>query len=296
MHPFLFSSQKQEISKENHLEPYAFFHCVIPINTPNVLLHWHVEAELTYVHTGSAIYQIGEETFYSHESDLIFVPPNTLHSIYPVPGTTHISDTLVFHLDLLGYSIMDQCTITYLRPLFNGSLNLLSHMNKEHPAYKELLPCVKDILTCVTTKDFYFELLLKEKLHHLFYLLFKYNCITETKVTKSTSLHMDKIKKALQYIQDNYKEPITIIQLANLCHFSKTHFMSFFKQRVGISCAEYIIQLRLRIAADLLRTTDLLVSEIALESGFQNLSNFNRQFKSYYGISPKEYRNNLLTK
>lgn len=290
MHPFLFSSQKQEISHGSQLEPYAYYHCVIPNISPNVLLHWHVEAEVTYVQAGSALYQIGEEIFHSHEGDLIFVPPNTLHSIYPVPGVTHISDTLVFHLDLLGYSIMDQCTIKYLRPLFNGSLNLLSHMTKENPAYTEMSVCIKDIFHCVTANDAYFEILLKEKLHHLFYLLFKYNCIIETKVSKSTSLHMDKVKKALQFIQDNYKEPISILQLADLCHFSKTHFMSFFKQTVGISCVEYIIQLRLRIATDLLKTTDLSIADIALESGFQNLSNFNRQFKSYYSITPTEYR------
>lgn len=274
--------------------PYAHYHCIIPTVLPNVLLHWHVEAEITFVRDGSATYQIGEETFHSQKGDLIFIAPNTIHSIYPIPGCIHISDTMVFHLDLVGYSIMDQCSLNYLHPLFNGSLRLLSHMNQNHPSYPEMSACINEIFICIKNKDAYFELVLKEKLHHLFYLIFKYQCFIETNISKRTSIYMDRVKTVLQYIQNNYKESISILQLASLCHFSKTHFMSFFKQTVGISCVEYIIQVRLRVATDLLRTTDLSISDIALDSGFQNLSNFNRKFKSYYHITPTEYRSQLL--
>lgn len=293
MEPYLLLSQKQTVIHGDQLTPYAHYHCIMPTILPDVLLHWHVEAEVTIVRDGSATYQIGEETFRSQKGDLIFIAPNTLHSVYPIDGFTQISDTLVFHLDLLGYSIMDQCTLTYLRPLFNGSLRLLSHMNENHPSYPEMSACINEIFICIKNKDTYFELLLKEKLHHLFYLLFKYQCFAKTNISSTTSIHMNKIKKALQYIQDNYKESISILKLSNLCHFSEAHFMSFFKQTVGISCVEYIIQLRLRVATDLLKTTDLSISDIAFESGFHNLSNFNRKFKSYYHITPREYRRQL---
>ncbi|SFC88256.1 AraC family transcriptional regulator [Clostridium uliginosum] len=253
MEKYLLSSQKDAINHGDQLAPYSYYHCIIPTVLPDVLLHWHVEVEVTFVRDGSATYQIGEETFHSQKGDLIFISPNTLHSVYPIAGLTQISDTLVFHLDLLGYSVMDQCTLTYLRPLFNGSLRLLSHINQNHPSYLEMSACINEIFICIKNKDTYLELILKEKLYHLLYLLFKYQCFMKTNISGTTSIYMGKIKTVLQYIQDNYKESISILELAGLCHFSKTHFMSLFKQTVGISCVEYIIQVRLRVANELLR-------------------------------------------
>ena len=66
--------------------------------------------------------------------------------------------------------------------------------------------------------------------------------------------------------------------------------MNFFKKHLGVSCMEYVIQFRLRKAAELLQHSTLPVLEIATQSGFNNLSNFNRQFKKYYQITPSQYR------
>lgn len=85
-----------------------------------------------------------------------------------------------------------------------------------------------------------------------------------------------------------------IEQLAELCHFSPTHFMNFFKKQLGISCMEYIIQYRLKKAAHFLQHSDLAIIDIASQSGFNNLSNFNRQFKKYYQITPSQYRKACL--
>lgn len=57
-----------------------------------------------------------------------------------------------------------------------------------------------------------------------------------------------------------------------------------------MSCIEYVIQFRLRKAAELLQHSTLPVLEIAAQSGFNNLSNFNRQFKKYYQLTPSQYR------
>ena len=64
----------------------------------------------------------------------------------------------------------------------------------------------------------------------------------------------------------------------------------FFKQHLGMTFQEYLKKIRLGQAARLLTTTDRTVTDIAFESGFNNLSNFNRHFRAAYGISPKEYR------
>lgn len=287
------SHQKEAQQHGNKLSPYALYHCVFSGSAPQVLLHWHEEAEFAIIRKGSAVYQIGQQTYQVNQGDLLFIAPNTLHSIHPQNGIPMISDTLVFHLDLIGYSIMDQCTISYLRPFYNGTLNLAPCMERQHPLYDALYKCVDIALECVRERPQYHELLLKEKLNRIFFLLFQHNCITENKMPKAEALHLEKVKQALSYIQENYKETVTINQLARLCNFSEIHFMNFFKKAVGLPCMEYIIQLRLKVAADLLTTTDLSISEIAFNCGFNNLSNFNRKFKSFYQQTPSEYRKGI---
>ena len=84
-------------------------------------------------------------------------------------------------------------------------------------------------------------------------------------------------------------EKITIEQLANTAHMSKSYFMGTFKKQVGMGAINYINQLRIKSACELLRSKNQNVSEIAFSCGFTNLSNFNRQFRRQIGITPKEY-------
>jgi len=293
MDTYLPPSQQEMTRHGDKLSPYALYHCVFAVNVSQVLPHWHEEAEFTIIREGHATYQIGPETFHVSKGDLLFIPPNTLHSIYLESKKIMISDTLVFHLDMIGYSSMDQCSISFLRPFYNGTLKLMPYMNHACPYYNEIYDSIDSALYCVNERPPYYEFLLREKINHIFFLMFKHNCLTEIKISKSAAVHMEKVKQALLFIQENYKEPITVRQLAKLCNFSEIHFMNFFKKVVGIPCMEYIIQLRLKIAADLIITTNLSISEIALECGFGNLSNFNRKFKANFQVTPREYRKSI---
>ena len=96
--------------------------------------------------------------------------------------------------------------------------------------------------------------------------------------------------EALVFINLNYREAISIEQLAQMAHLSRSYFMYCFKKMVGISAMEYIIQLRIKLACEMLRNSTAPSLEIAFACGFQNLSNFNRQFKKYVGYTPKQYR------
>ena len=68
--------------------------------------------------------------------------------------------------------------------------------------------------------------------------------------------------------------------------------MNFFKKNLGVSCIDYLISYRLRKATELLQHSSLSILEIASEVGFSNLSNFNRQFKKAYHMTPRQYREN----
>lgn len=92
------------------------------------------------------------------------------------------------------------------------------------------------------------------------------------------------------YIRQHLNEAITVQQLANLACMSKPHFFRSFKQELGISPLDFVLQERVGHAKKLLQDPLLSVSEAAYQSGFNNLTHFSLQFKKQEGLTPSEYR------
>jgi AraC-like DNA-binding protein len=84
--------------------------------------------------------------------------------------------------------------------------------------------------------------------------------------------------------------PLTPEEIAQECYYSKSHFMKFFKETMGMSFTQYLNDYRLNIAGQTLRSTTDNISNIAQNTGFDNLSYFTRMFKKKYGLTPGEYR------
>ena len=101
------------------------------------------------------------------------------------------------------------------------------------------------------------------------------------------------ILPALSYMAQHYMEDITVEQLAKECFLSVPYFRRVFKRCTQISPMSYLAEVRLKMAAVLLRSTNDPISEIALNVGFITLSAFNRKFHDYYGMSPREWRKSL---
>lgn len=99
-----------------------------------------------------------------------------------------------------------------------------------------------------------------------------------------------RILKVKNYISENYMDDLRLPVLADLVGMSSCAFSRFFKFQTGRNISEYIIDLRLGFAARMLVDTAKSVSEISIECGFNNLSNFNRIFKKKKGCSPSEFR------
>lgn len=99
-----------------------------------------------------------------------------------------------------------------------------------------------------------------------------------------------RIRKVKQYIDEHISEPIRQTDLADLIGMSRSAFSSFFKLRTGRTLSDYLIEIRLGNAARMLVDTNKSISEICYDCGFNNLSNFNRIFKSRKGSTPREFR------
>jgi AraC-like DNA-binding protein len=100
-----------------------------------------------------------------------------------------------------------------------------------------------------------------------------------------------RIDDVINYILTNYHDDISLDKIAGVANYSKASFCRFFKQRTRKTFSEFLNEVRISKACKALRNSELNISQICYESGFNNISNFNRQFKEYTGVTPSSYTN-----
>jgi len=267
--------------------PYSYYASAIPDYFANVPLHWHEEFEINYVLQGQGEFLCGEERFIAKDGDIVIATPGLLHAMFHCEKTAVRYETVVFSADMLGIETQDRCNATYIYPLVNGTFGITPHITPDTPHYSELRTCVSTIIDCAKANNPMADLLMKSALMRFFYMLWNGGSVTARDKESRLS---EMLRPALQYISDHLTEALTIEQLAKSAHMSESYFMEQFKHLAGMSAIAYVNQLRIRRICELLRTTTLTISQIAFDSGFRNLSNFNRQFRRMMGCTPQEYR------
>lgn len=98
------------------------------------------------------------------------------------------------------------------------------------------------------------------------------------------------IEKALDYLQRNFLDNPSLGEVADVVNMSESAFSRFFKNKTGNTFSEHIVSLRIWMATKLLIETDMPITEICFEAGFNNISNFNRTFLKKTGLKPSNYR------
>ena len=120
-----------------------------------------------------------------------------------------------------------------------------------------------------------------------------YNLVQIKGIQQIINLEQDNpIHKALKYIQENVKQPINISQLAYSVNMSETNFCNSFKKVMGVTPKEYITNLKLAHAKDMLKNQN--VTEVAFDLGYENISHFIELFKNRYGTTPKQYKSSKM--
>lgn len=116
-----------------------------------------------------------------------------------------------------------------------------------------------------------------------------YNLIQIKGAQQILNLEYDNpVHKAVKYMHDNYTSPISIKQIASDLNMSEANFCQYFKKTTGIAPKEYLTNLKLSKAKDMIKHTS--VTEAAFDLGYENISHFIALFKNKYGITPKQYK------
>ena len=136
----------------------------------------------------------------------------------------------------------------------------------------------------------------KESSFHLLghlYLFFDYfiQSTKSTRLTQSSKMSDYYIQEAIHYMEQNFQNDISIEEIAAVCGINRSYLGKIFRNSIGRSPQEFLMNYRMVKATELLKLTTLSIADIGTAVGYGNPLHFSRAFKNIYGVSPREWRN-----
>ena len=278
----------QETKSHGHDNfPFNIYLCSIPLDFAVVPTHWHNDMEIIYIKKGRGIITVDLEPFEVRQGDIVVVPPGQLHSIEQLEDFSMEYENIIFQLTMLMATQGDTCTEKFFQPLVQGQILFPNYYSPDSLLYPALSGCLNTMDEICKTFGPGYQLAIKGQLFSLFYALVS---SMQAPLSRRKNKSLDRLKDILKYVETNYSEKITIADAAGICGFSESHFMKFFKSNMAVSFTDYLNDYRLTMAARLLISSTDSIVNIAAETGFDNLSYFNRIFKRKYHCTPTVFR------
>ena len=236
--------------------------------------HTHNCAELFYVIGGKGQFLVTDRSFTITAGDMVIVNPHVEHtetSLAASPLEYIVMGIEGLELNMDDGSDHSFCIINFYD---DGS---------------DVQFYLKTMLKEIEQKDMGFETLCQDLLDILLIKLLRKTKFSKVLSSTQESLSSDTVALR-RYIENHYREPLTLDLLAQNVHMNKFHLAHMFSKEFGLSPFNYIQQLRIQESKELLSTTDYPLSQIAGMCGFSSPSYFSQRFRSSTGISPAEYR------
>lgn len=240
------------------------------------LPHWHLECELIYVQTGEVTVSHNNTAYHLQKEDCIFINSGEIH--YIKGSEDSITDILMFDTALLGNISPKHFQLLHPRLRHHYPVMEYFHAIRDELKKKKEFYDVK--VSCLMT-DFIID-------------IFRHEPLCEQKQLKDSS-SIENYKNLLSEIE----EKCSYITFEDACDFmglSKPYFSRFFKNLSGMTFSQYLNIIRLEKAIQLLNhnTENLSITQIASSCGFDTIRHFNRVFKDFTGLSPRQLPENYV--
>ncbi|MFZ4058985.1 MAG: AraC family transcriptional regulator [Ferruginibacter sp.] len=269
----------------NRINHHSFIGYEVIVPAFEFLWHYHPEYELTYIVKGKGKRLVGDQYELFQEGDWVLLPPMLPHTWISEKKAKEKCHAIVIQFSkefaekLFQFSalknietLFSKCSRgLYFKSTNNGTLILLQSLLMENA------------LTRFT--------LLLQVFNQLALLKAFPIASIQYKPVKGDE-NQQRINSVFLFVQKNFKDTITLKKAASLIHLSESAFCKFFKRASGQTFSNYINEIRIAHACHLLMETDLPISAIAFESGFESLTYFNRVFLKKKKITPSLYRKN----
>lgn len=253
---------------------------------------WHYHEELEFVHIvdGSGTLFIGDRIKAIQPGETVLIPSQTPH--YWLFDTFQDQELEMESINCIVLHLKKNLGIENLlaMPELQAVKQLFEHSDRGFYLDKTNSKLLKN----------HFEQVLNasnlDKLISLFKLL---ECIQDSSKEMLTSenyamLHQSedqhRMNNLMDYIRENYKQPIKLVDLASLAGLTENSFCRYFKQKTGKTPVQFITELRVSHACTQLRNSKMSLKEICYDSGFNNFVSFHKNFKNILGLTPLQFR------
>ncbi|MGL9749941.1 AraC family transcriptional regulator [Enterococcus sp. DIV0170] len=249
--------------------------------------HWHREVELIYVTKGTIALGIDDVPYKLSEGEIAFISGGLIHYVLASPG----SERLVYQFDLPYFSAGKQQA---------DLQKVLAELQPVSPQWEsETEASVRHLLEGmnqeIKQQSLGYHVALKAQLFQLLTLLIRdipKRTRSSEKMNKlATKDVLEKLDDIFSYVEANYQEVLTLQDIAAVSGYSSFYFTKFFKKNTGKTFLSFLNDYRIDKAKWLLINSDLPVSEIITQTGFESDKTFYRLFKRSMEMAPLEYRN-----
>lgn len=254
--------------------------------------HWHYFIEILYVMEGTAWVTCNEDTYVLSAGEMIFIPPQAVHSIYTTAPGPLLYTVLKFAGSRVGFPGNYLPRIGTVFWNTHKDLKLpITFSQKDFSAFSLedfFNKCVKEMEEKKYGYDSYLRTYITQLSVELLRIWREHGF---SQGTDSKPAEEDfSIHDVLMYIDSHSHENIQVNELADMCHMSYSYFAKTFHKLYGQSCKEYIEFVRLSKVENFLLFTDYDLNYISHETGFADCSHLIRVFKRKYHVTPKQYR------
>ncbi len=241
--------------------------------------HYHSDIEIMQPLEGITQLIVGSETVEAEPGKIYLVNPGEIHALYTQSQPTSYR-CFIFRRELLDLPDESPVMTRLILPLFGGKLHLPLCCAEQK--YHDLLNEVSDLYGQPGG-----EALIVAALLRFCALLERDGLLSPAEPDPRIN---DPLHLAIDFMEEHYTERITLPQIAEKAGMNPQYFCRFFKKQTLSTPITYLNALRIRRAKELLRRTDLSVLEVAMQSGFENVSFFIKRFKAATGKTPLAYR------
>jgi AraC-like DNA-binding protein len=256
--------------------------------------HFHPEYEIVLVTKSFGRRMVGDHIGYFEEGDIVFMGPYLPHvwvndPLYASGQADHLAEAIVvqFEKNFLGEKFMELPEVSELNHLLYLSERGLVIKGKAREKVSSLMKTMPGLngLQRLSILFSIFDVLNRNK---------EYELLTNPGFVQNFEFKSsEKFKKVTEYIMMNFDEEIQLHDIATIANMAVTTFCNFFKTQFRMTFIEYLNVIRVGHACKLLAQKENTIVDIAYRCGYQNIANFNRQFKKLKNMTPREYRNTL---
>lgn len=251
--------------------------------------HWHKELEFMTVVKGKAMIFFGDQSYLLEAGDGFFCNSGSLHQIHMEDCQNCCVHSLVFDANLISGGTGTVFDEKYIYPLISSHSFAGSVLFQSNGPHRAVLEHLKYAHQSCRDEVYGYEYDVRYHLSKALLLIFQENKAALSAGTLD-SQQMNRIRKMLEHIHQNYASPITVSSLAASANICERECQRCFQKILHMTPMEYVQQYRIQMAGKLLMETKDSVLDIGLAVGFYNPSHFCKVFKQHMNCTPAGFR------